>query len=275
LAACREGDMSLLVSSAEGTVLCFAEARAMALRALEINPELGEAEASLGWIAMNHDWDFAAAEQHFQRSVALRPHYGLAHLWYAYMLVTRGRDEEARAELAACREGDMSLLVSSAEGVVLSFLDRFEESVEFHRMTLATDPQNLQAVTFLGMALMFAEDFDEAESVLRQAIEISRGEETFASSLLAITLIRAGRTDEAREPMAHMDELARRRYVSRYHRTIPWVELDRYDRWGPLLEEAIAEREPYLAWIRPGKIHDTWLVDRRFSGPLRRAGLLP
>ena len=37
------------------------------------------------------------------------------------------RLEEAQAELAACREGEMSLLVSSAEGLVLCFLDRFEE----------------------------------------------------------------------------------------------------------------------------------------------------
>jgi hypothetical protein len=75
------------------------------------------------------------------------------------------------------------------------------------------------------------------------------------------------------EPIAHLESLARKRHVSQYHRMAPWLDLGRYDKWGPLLEEALVEHDPCMLWIRRGAIYDRWLSDPRFEGPLRAAGL--
>jgi len=64
----------------------YPKAKAATLRALEIDDTLPEAHASLGWIKMFYDWDWAAAERAFQRAIELNPNYATAHNWYAMFL---------------------------------------------------------------------------------------------------------------------------------------------------------------------------------------------
>ena len=53
----------------------YSRARAAAKKALEIDPELAEVYASLGWIAMWYDWDWPAAESHFLKAIQMKPDY--------------------------------------------------------------------------------------------------------------------------------------------------------------------------------------------------------
>src|SRR5690606_30813131 len=73
----------------------YPRAKAAARRALQLDPFLAEAHASLGYIALYYDWDWDAAEAAFQRSIELNPSYTVAHQWYANHLVARGRFDEA------------------------------------------------------------------------------------------------------------------------------------------------------------------------------------
>lgn len=252
----------------------FAKARATAEKALELDPDLGEVHATFGWICMFHDWDFAASEQHFRRAIKLCPHYSLARQWYALMLSSRGRDEEALAEVVAGRGLGPSSLIMAAEAVVLFFADRHQEAIQLFRLALETNPKSWLQHTYLGMALWFGGEGEPAEAPLRRAIQLSRGEEAFALSLLANVLVLTHREVEALELIGQLEALAQKRYVSPYHRMVPWIELGRYDKWGPLLERAIEERDPFLAYIRPCRVWGRWLVDPRFADPLRRAGLV-
>ena len=252
----------------------FAKARATAERALELDPGLGEVHATLGWICMFHDWDFAASEQHFRHSIRLCPQYSLARQWYALMLASRGRDEEAVAEVVVGRGLDPASLIMALEAVVLFFAGRLQEAIPMFRLALETDPESWYHNTQMGMAFWFAGEAEAAEAPLRNAIRLSRGEEAFAVSLMAVVLVRTHREDEAHELIAQLEALARKRYVSPYHRLVPWIDLERYDKWGPLLATAIEERDPFLAWIRPGPVWSRWLADPRFAEPLRRVGLV-
>jgi TolB-like protein len=47
----------------------FSKAKAAAARALEIDPTLGEAHASLGFVKTFFDWDWYSAEEEFQRAI--------------------------------------------------------------------------------------------------------------------------------------------------------------------------------------------------------------
>ncbi|HYR08674.1 MAG TPA: BTAD domain-containing putative transcriptional regulator, partial [Longimicrobium sp.] len=51
----------------------FARARRLAERALALDPSMARAHYVLGRIAELHEWDFARAQQHYQRSVELAP----------------------------------------------------------------------------------------------------------------------------------------------------------------------------------------------------------
>ena len=50
-----------------------ARAREAVARALALEPDLAEGHAEMGWIQMNYDWDWHAAEASFQRALELAP----------------------------------------------------------------------------------------------------------------------------------------------------------------------------------------------------------
>jgi TolB-like protein/DNA-binding SARP family transcriptional activator len=69
----------------------FPKAREAALRAREADELRGEAEATLGYVAFYHDWDWPAAEASFREAIRLEPRSSKAHQWYANFLTGMGR----------------------------------------------------------------------------------------------------------------------------------------------------------------------------------------
>ena len=70
-------------------------ARYAAQRALVLDPELPEAWASLGVLALDFDRDFRVAELALQRAVSLKPSYASPHMWLADVYRFSGRVEES------------------------------------------------------------------------------------------------------------------------------------------------------------------------------------
>src|SRR5260370_6811122 len=54
------------------------KAKAAALRALELDDTLAEAQTSLATVRFHYDWDWPGAPQGFQRSIKLNPRYATA-----------------------------------------------------------------------------------------------------------------------------------------------------------------------------------------------------
>jgi len=73
------------------------QAEEAANKALEIDNEMAEAHASLGFVK-HFNWDWTAAGQEFKLAIELNPNYAYAHDCYASFLVSKGRFEEAIAE---------------------------------------------------------------------------------------------------------------------------------------------------------------------------------
>src|SRR5205085_7001523 len=70
-------------------------AKAAAQRALTLDNSLGEAYGALGLCGFFYDWDWAAAERAFRRSIELAPTALGARLWFPLMLAGLGRSDEA------------------------------------------------------------------------------------------------------------------------------------------------------------------------------------
>ncbi|TKS54880.1 tetratricopeptide repeat protein [Luteimonas yindakuii] len=73
----------------------FPRARALAERALALDPRLPEAHLARAWIAFWYDWDWAAAEAAFRRAIELNPGLADAHFGLAHLLSNTGRADEA------------------------------------------------------------------------------------------------------------------------------------------------------------------------------------
>jgi Tfp pilus assembly protein PilF len=84
----------------------FPEAKAAALKALELDSPLGEAHNSLAFVLDGFDWDFDAADKEFRCAIELTPGYATAHHWYAWHLRLLGRFDEAIAEMKKAQNLD-------------------------------------------------------------------------------------------------------------------------------------------------------------------------
>ncbi|GAG54137.1 unnamed protein product, partial [marine sediment metagenome] len=71
--------------------------RANLKKALEIDPNIGQAHAVLGIIYANYEWDWLSAEQEFKQAVQLDPNSANIHYFNAHSLAISGRHEEAVA----------------------------------------------------------------------------------------------------------------------------------------------------------------------------------
>jgi len=102
--------------------------RSHALHALELDPMLAEAHASLAH-ALTEELRYAEAEREFRRALALNPSYASAHHWYSLLLQGQGRAEEAVRESALAEQGDpLSVAVLSAAVMLRILLRRVDDA---------------------------------------------------------------------------------------------------------------------------------------------------
>jgi TolB-like protein/Tfp pilus assembly protein PilF len=125
-----------------------------AQRALELEPELAEAHASLGLIHHNRG-DLDAAEAALNRALELNTGYTMAHVWHGLVLTTQGRYREAAARnREALRLDPLSPIVNTNAGFdALRFGDEAEAAARF-AVSIEIDPAF--AVPYSGMARLNA-----------------------------------------------------------------------------------------------------------------------
>jgi TolB-like protein/Flp pilus assembly protein TadD len=107
----------------------FEEARASALRALEIDPDLPEGHLALAGIQQSHDWDWEAAEASLDRALMLRPGDTEIRRKLALLMAMRGKREEAFVEYQLVVEQDpLDLQAQMSLANALTARGRFEEA---------------------------------------------------------------------------------------------------------------------------------------------------
>ena len=98
-------------------------------RALEIDDQLAEAHASLGYQYMV-DYNWAESERELKRAIELNPNYPQAHQWNGMRLMMNGRHDEALPELTRALELDpTSPGINLYYGVWLEVTGRYNECI--------------------------------------------------------------------------------------------------------------------------------------------------
>ncbi len=220
----------------------YPRARAAADRALELDPELGEAHVARGWIRAFYDFDWAGAEGEFRAALELAPSYATAHQWYALYLLERGRYEEAAAEMRRAQSLDpLSLMIAATAGLGPHYQGRQEEAMGRFRRALELEPSFWPARWMLGRALEASGDSAAARAELEKAIELSAGNpQTIAA--LGHLCARSGDRAGAQSALDRLAAMARERYVAAFDFAVVYAGLDATDDALTWLERAYAER---------------------------------
>ena len=141
--------------------------RSAAIEALQLDPQLAEAHAAIGWVySYEHDW--VNAERAFQRSIELNP--SLTHAYTSYSISTlqplEKYEEALRLLKVASQHDPLSLDLRREIGEVELFSGRYAQAVEtFERVTHA-DPDFPFARSYLARALILSGRVNEALRLL-------------------------------------------------------------------------------------------------------------
>ncbi|HEV3410215.1 MAG TPA: tetratricopeptide repeat protein, partial [Chthoniobacterales bacterium] len=218
------------------------KAKAAANKALELDSDLAEARASLAVLLAHYDWNLPAAEQEFQRALALNANYAAAHHWYGFWyLAVVGRHEEAIAALKRAQDLDpLSPIISTNLGAVLGDAGRFDEAVAQLRRTIALHPRFANAHWKLGFVFLRNGRFADA---LREFQEGSRLAPDEAGHQIGIAIAQAyaGRTDEARTALEQLLQ-SPTGHVPPYWLAMVYAALGETERALESLEQAYRER---------------------------------
>jgi TolB-like protein/Tfp pilus assembly protein PilF len=250
------------------------KARAMALQALGIEPDLAEAYVSLALVDSVYDWAWSDAEGHFGRAVDLAPDYATAFQWYALnCLVPCGRFEEARSAIDRALAIDpVSLPITISAGLVSYFSGQFQEAAAVFRRGLALDETFGPAHFFLGQALTESGAFAEGLHHAERAFGLSgRSAETLAG--LGYAAAMAGDIARAQKILDELHALSRTRYVSPGVIAQVQAGLGHATEALESLRAAHEARASDLAWLAVRPTFRTLRSDARFVELIGRLGL--
>jgi len=247
-------------------------AAAAAARALEIDSDLAEAHAALGFAKL-YDWNWSGAEQSLRRAIELNPSYAPVRIWHASLLVCTGRTGEAVGEARRAEQLDpLSLIVITQVGWIFAYDRRYDEAIQQYLKALETDPNYLWALHQLGGAYTCQSRFEEAIRTHEKAATVS-GRTPAALGGLAYTYGVAGRAAEARKVVAELIELSKRQYVPPASVAWGYFGLGDSDRGFEWLEKAYQERSNAIAYLAASTNYDRVRSDPRYLDLLRRIGL--
>ena len=248
----------------------FPRAKAAAKKALEINPEVAESYASLGWIATFYDWDWLAAERSFLKAIQMKPEYALAHHWRGVYLSFMGRPDESIREMQkACELEPLEPANPAHLGFVLYLARRFDESMEILRKVMASDPEFWLAHWYYSLNLLAKEMWGEAIATLQRLVELTAGS-AIALSYLGCAYGSAGMKDEAFKILERLDGLAKDRYVGFFWSSHVWQGLGETNKALEYSERAYLERESFLVCIKAAPLVDRLRSEPRFQALLKK-----
>lgn len=248
------------------------QAKAAALRALELDDTLAEAHAALGRYLNDYEFDPAGGEKELRRAIELNPKYVTAHSWLAVVLSWQKRFDEAITEAKIARDLDPLSLISSAEvGNTFVSAGRYDEAVVQLNETLRLDPNFSAAHFYLGKAYLYKGMEQEAIAEFQKATTPAARRRVIGA--LAVAMIRSGQRAKALEILNELKAEAANGNVSAFSAAQASAALGDKEEALTWMERTIADRWHHSYHFAINPEFDELRDDPRFKAILKRANL--
>ncbi len=248
-------------------------ARAAALRAVELAPNLADAYASLGLIEAVYEWRWGEAERHFRRAIALNPGYVTARHWYACdCLAPIGQVNVAIDMMQTAIDLDpLSHVLRESRAYLLLLARRYDECIEACAEIAELDPHFYKAYSNMARAHVHKGMFAEGVALFEKARQLI-GDIPPLIGALGQAQGLAGNRDEAARLLAKLIDMSKQRHVPASAFAMIHIGLGDYDSALDVLEEGVARRQPSLAALNVHPGYDALRGNPRFERLLERIG---
>lgn len=219
--------------------VAYENAMAAVNSALALDPQLGAAHCTLGYLKGVRDFDWSGAEAAFRRAIELSPGSSDTYVLYGRLCAALSRFDEALALQRRAHELDP--LAHRLDGVTtLLRAGRYPEAVAAGKDAVEFDPAYDRARATLGWAYFLSGKRTEGLAELEKAAFMNRSN-TIWLGQLGQAYAMAGQTAKAREILGELEKRARDSFVSPYHFAYVYTGLGDQDRAMDFLEQAVAD----------------------------------
>jgi serine/threonine-protein kinase len=217
-------------------------ARDLAMRAIEIDPDLPEAHAMLGIVAGHYDYDWKEADRRFRLAVLREPLSPHLRQWYAtFMLLATGRHTEARVQIQRSLEEDpLCQMWHLMQSDVLDCAGLQDEAVAARRRAVELDPTFWLGWVQLGLSCAIRGEHDDAMQCAEKGMAGAPWS-PYSIGLMAAALANAGSADKGNALLAtlHGDPYGGPVGLTYYH-----LARREFDRAVESIASAVRQRFP-------------------------------
>lgn len=268
-------DVDALISSwyVESPEVYTPKARAAALKALQLDPNLAEAHTALGLIAQNYDWDWQTAEREYRRAIELEPNYATAHHWYAECLALQGRFNEAFVEIDRARQLDpLSLIISVDRAAFFYFSRQYDRAIAEFRAVEAMQPNFPRSQLIVGVYLQKGMNAEALKFLnLGPRLEFS---DAWGYMQIAQVYGRTGHRQEAERAFSHLLELYSQGKAVSTQVAIGYIALGDKEKAIEYLQKGCQDHTISTA-LKVDPIYDPLRKDPRFQELLHKMHFTP
>ncbi|HUV70630.1 MAG TPA: winged helix-turn-helix domain-containing protein [Terracidiphilus sp.] len=160
------------------------KAIAAAERAIQLDPQNGEAYTALGSVQSIYEWDWAAAEQNLTRGVSLNPNDSIAEFKYAVYLDAVGRTQDAVAHMRRALQLDpLSFLVNRRLGVALYYDHQYDAALA--QLQRAAEMEQHSGSIENYLSLIYEQKGEQDEAVRHNLIALHEEEPQLDTAALS------------------------------------------------------------------------------------------
>ena len=191
----------------------YPRVKEFSLKAIEMDPRLAEAHASLGWLYSTYEWRWLEAKNQLLRAIDLKPSYATTYQWYALFLAFVNKPTEALDQIKRAMELDpLSRIIRLNLGHILMILRRWREAIEHCKRVVEAYPDYADAHRSLGFAYYMDSRISDAVEEVKKAVVLSSSD-PFMVGELGTLLGLVGRRDEAGRILEELKALSKTTYV--------------------------------------------------------------
>jgi tetratricopeptide (TPR) repeat protein len=252
----------------------LSQAKAAALKAIELDGNLAEPHESLAFIAETHEWDWTTAEREYKRALELNPGDARAHHWYAGYLMYVGRFEEGISEARQARDLDpLSLAVNNALAGRLLVAGRQDDALAQVQKTLELNSNFAPAHQTLGWVYLNQHKSDEAIAEFQKAMQLSGTDDIDFVLDLGFAYAIAGKRDQVDEILTKIKKMHQQGLAPSGSIGILYGAMGEMNEAFAWLNKAYEEHDPELTYLKvPGRRFEPLRHDPRFQQLVQRVG---
>lgn len=247
------------------------KAKAAATRAVELDPELAEAYASLALIRSLYDREWEEGERLYHRAISLNPGYATAHHWLGVdLLAMLGRFDEAEAELEIARRLDpLASIIREGLASVQMLKRQYDQAVAGFLELQEDDPSFYKGYTSLGRVYAQQGNYPDAIRMLEKGRALAGDIPNILGAMGQVYAL-GGETKRARDILAKLAQIATRAYVPSTVFAVVHLGLGETSKALDWLEQACDQQELPLIAIKVHPIYDPLRNEPRFQTLLGR-----